>query len=62
MLSPPQIKQLAELVNEAGIDVKNIDAVNEYIGLLLENISGYECVTFEELKTVQQDVSTILNK
>ncbi len=40
MLPSSQIKQLTELVNEADIDVKNTDTVNEFIGLLLEDIAG----------------------
>ncbi|MDX2370859.1 MAG: hypothetical protein QNK36_21065 [Colwellia sp.] len=56
MLTPPQIKQLAELVDEADIDVQNIDAMNEYIGLLLENISGFECINDDVLSKIQADV------
>ena len=62
MLSPSQIKQLAELVVEANIDVQNIDAVNEYIGLLLEDIAGFECVTDDELVKVQSSVLSILKQ
>jgi hypothetical protein len=56
MLTPSQIKQLAELVNEANIDVQNIDAVNEYVGILLEDIAGFECVSDDELVKIQDDV------
>ncbi|MBL4627747.1 MAG: hypothetical protein JKY00_06865 [Roseicyclus sp.] len=56
MLTSSQIKQLAELVNEANIDVKNIDAVNEYIGFLLEDIAGFECVSDDELAMIKTDV------
>jgi len=56
MLTPSQIEQLAELFNEANIDVKNIDAVDEYIGLLLEDIAGFECRTDDELTKIQADV------
>lgn len=56
MLTPSQIEQLAELFNEANIDVKNIDAVDEYIGLLLEDIAGFECITDDELTKIQADV------
>lgn len=56
MLTPSQINQLAELVNEAKIDVQNIGAVNEYVGLLLEDISGLECMMDSELVKVQADV------
>jgi phosphoglucomutase len=60
MLTPSQIKQLAELVNEANIDVKNIDAVNEYIGLLLEDIAGFESINDIELAKIQVDVLSAL--
>jgi hypothetical protein len=60
MLTPSQIKQLAELVNEAEIDVQNIDAVNEYVGLLLEDIAGFECITEDELSKIQMNVQSAL--
>ena len=60
MLTPSQITQLVELVNEANIDVKNIDAVDEYIGLLLEDIAGFECVSDNELARIQADVLSAL--
>jgi len=60
MLTPSQIKQLAELVNEADIDVKNTDAVSEYVGLLLEDIAGLECITDDELAQIQMDVLSAL--
>ncbi|MBA6264284.1 hypothetical protein [Colwellia sp. Bg11-12] len=60
MLTPSQIKQLAELVNEAEIDVQNIDAVNEYFGLLLEDIAGFECITEDELTKIQMNVQSAL--
>jgi hypothetical protein len=56
MLTLSQIKQMTELVNNADIDVTNIDAVNEYIGLLLEDIAGFECITDDELLKIQVDV------
>lgn len=56
MLTPSQIKQLAELVNKAGIDVQNTNAVNEYVGLLLEDIAGFECITDDELAEIQVEV------
>ena len=62
MLSPSQIKQLAELVVEAKIDVQNIDAVNEYVGLLLEDIAGFEYVTDDELAKIQSSVLSILKQ
>ncbi|MFT5294984.1 MAG: 2-hydroxy-3-keto-5-methylthiopentenyl-1-phosphate phosphatase [Colwellia sp.] len=60
MLTPSQIKQLAELVNEAGIDVKNISEAHEFIGLLLENISGFESINNVELAKIQVDVLSAL--
>jgi hypothetical protein len=60
MLTPSQIKQLAELVNEANTDVQDIDAVNEYVGILLEDIAGFECITDEELAKIQVDVLSAL--
>ena len=60
MLSPSQIKQLVELVNEANIDVQNIDAVSEYIGLLLEDIAGFELITDDELIQIQAVVLSAL--
>ncbi len=62
MLSPSQIKQLTELVNEAGIDVQNIDAVNEYVGFLLEDIAGFECITKDELAKIQVDILSALKQ
>jgi hypothetical protein len=60
MLTPSQIKQLTELVAEADTDVQNIDAVDEYVGLLLEDIAGFECITEDELIKVQTDVLSAL--
>ena len=60
MLSPSQVKQLASFVNEANIDVNNIDEVNEYVGLLLENIAGFERVTVDELAKIQVDLLSAL--
>lgn len=62
MLTPSQIKQLAELVNEAEVDVPKIDAVNEYVGLILEDIAGFECITDDELAKIQVDVLSALKK
>ncbi len=60
MLTPSQIKQLAELVNEADIDVQNIDAVYEYVGLIIEDIAGFECIAADELVKLQADVLAAL--
>lgn len=60
MLTPSQIKQLVELVVEADTDVQNIDAVNEYVGFLLEDIAGFECVSNDELVEIQTDVLSAL--
>ena len=62
MLTPSQINQLAELVNEANIDVQNTDAITEYIGLLLEDIAGFECIAIDELEKIQADVLSALKK
>ncbi len=62
MLTPSQIKQLVDLVNEANIDVKNIDRIDEYIGLLLEEIAGFEYITDDELTKIQADVLSALKK
>jgi len=62
MLTPSQIKQLADLVNEANIDVKNINEAHEFIGSLLENISGFESMNDVELAKVQVDVLSALKK
>jgi len=61
MLTPSQITQLAELVNEADIDVTNNDEVNEFIGLLLEDVAGFECTTDDELMKVQSFVVDAIN-
>lgn len=60
MLVPSQINQLSELVNEAKIDVQNIGAVHEYIGLLLENIAGFESINDDELAKIQAYVLSAL--
>jgi len=60
MLTPSQIKKLAELVNEADIDVQNIDVVDEFIGLLLEDIAGFESIIDGELTQIQADVLSAL--
>lgn len=44
MFDADQIQQLAELMIEAEIDVNNLDEVAEYLGLLLEDIAGCECL------------------
>ena len=60
MLTPSQIKQLTELVAEADTDVQNTDAVNEFVGLLLEDIAGFERITEDELMKIQTDVLSAL--
>jgi len=60
MLTPSQINQLAELVNEAKIDVQNIDDVNELVGLFLEDIAGFESINDDELAKIQADVLSAL--
>jgi hypothetical protein len=60
MLTPSQLKQLAELVTEADTDVQNTDAVNEFVGLLLEDIAGFERITEDELMKIQTGVLSAL--
>jgi len=60
MLTLSQIKQMAELVHEADIDVKNLSEAHEYIGLLLENIAGFESINDDELAKIQVDVLSAL--
>lgn len=62
MLTPLQINQLAELVIDSNIDIQNIDAVDEYVGLILEDISGFEYLTNGELAKLQADVLSALKK
>lgn len=62
MLSPSQIEQLVELVNEADIDIQNIDAVNEYVGFLFEDIAGFESVSDDELAKIQADILSALKQ
>ena len=60
MLTTSLIKQLAELVNEANINVQNIDEVNELVGLILEDIAGFECISNDELTKIQVNVLSAL--
>lgn len=53
MLTTQQINELALIVLDADIDIKNQNEVNEYIGLLLENIAGCECLSDDEIESVQ---------
>ena len=53
MLSPLQIFEFAQMVLESGVELSNYDDVNEYVGLLLENVSGFECITDDELIQLQ---------
>jgi hypothetical protein len=53
MLSPLQIFEFAQMVLESGVELSNHDDVNEYIRLLLENVSGFECITDDELIQLQ---------
>ncbi len=62
MLSPLQIFELAQMVLESGVELSNHDDVNEYVGLLLENVSGFECITDDELELIQLQVLIALKK
>ena len=60
MLTPPQIKQLAEMIKEANIDTSNEDEVNEHIYLLLEDIAGFESIDEEILLKIVSDIKKCL--
>lgn len=60
MLTPPQIKQLAEMIKEEEIDVSNKDEVNEYIYLLLEDIAGFETAAEEIQSKIVSDIKKCL--
>ena len=60
MLTPSQIKQLAELVKEADVDTSNEDEVNEYIYMLLEDIAGFESIDEETLVKIVSDIKKCL--
>jgi len=62
MLSPLQIFEFAQMVLESGVELSNHDDVNEYVGLLLENVSGFECITDDELELIQLQVLIALKK
>ena len=62
MLSPLQIFEFAQMVLESGVELSNYDDVNEYVGLLLENVSGFECITDDELELIQLQVLIALKK
>lgn len=62
MLSPLQIFEFAQMVLESGVELSNHDDVNEYVGLLLENVSGFECITDDEIELIQLQVLIALKK
>ena len=62
MLSLLQIFEFAQMVLESGVELSNHDDVNEYVGLLLENVSGFECITDDELELIQLQVLIALKK
>lgn len=60
MLTTQQINELALIVLDADIDIKSHHEVNEYIGLLLENIAGCECLSDYEYKAIVQQIREII--
>ncbi|MGB0834758.1 MAG: hypothetical protein ACPGR2_09580 [Psychrobium sp.] len=60
MLTTQQINELALTVLFSEVDIKNHHEVDEYIGLLLENISGCECLSDGEFKAVLQQIREII--
>ena len=60
MLTTQQINGLALIVLDADIDIKNHHEVDEYIGLLLENIAGCECLSDDEYKAILQQVTVMI--
>ncbi len=60
MLTTQQINELALIILDADIDIKKHNEVNEYIGLLLENIAGCECLSDDEFKAIVQQVRVMI--
>ncbi len=56
MLNAEQIQQLVELIIESGIDTKDQDEVTEFLGFLLEDIAGCECLSNTEFENLLQKV------
>lgn len=62
MLESAQIEQIAIFIWESGTNLEDMNQVNELIGLLLENIAGCECLSDDEISTIQQHISEIIEK
>ena len=60
MLTTQQINGLAIIVLEADIDIEKHHELDDYIGLLLENIAGCEWLSDDEFKAVVQQVLKII--
>lgn len=62
MFNQEQIQQLAELIIDSGIDTESQEEVAEYLGLLLEDIAGCECLSDSELEDIQLKIKSALNR
>ncbi|WP_077343310.1 hypothetical protein [Pseudocolwellia agarivorans] len=60
MLTTKQVNDIALIVLDADIDIKNYNEVEEYVGLLLENIAGCECLSDDEFKAIVQQVRVMI--
>lgn len=60
MLTIEQINEIALIVLDADIDIKNHNEVDEYVGLLLENIAGCECLSEDKLSANLQQIREII--
>jgi hypothetical protein len=61
MFNQEQIQQLAELIVEAEININNPNEVTDYLCLILEDISGCECLSDSKLAYIQSKVQSVLN-
>ncbi len=60
MIEQRLINEIVKLVNESDVDIENSDDLYEFIGLILENLSGFESVSNDELAKIQADVLSAL--
>jgi len=60
MLTTQQVNDIALIVLDADIDINDCNEVDEYIGLLLENIAGYETFDEEILTKTVSDIKKCL--
>ena len=60
MLATQQVNDIAFLVLDADINIKNHNEVDEYIGLLLENIAGCECLSADEFSAILQQIREVI--